>query len=63
MQNVAELESLFEARQRLSDLLAKLEGNGELSKALLDFIGDDKARRGPRRGQAGRAVTQNEEGR
>lgn len=39
---VPELKHLYEARERLNDLLAKLEGNDELNKALLDLIGDDK---------------------
>jgi len=42
VQHVDELRHLFEARQRLNDLLAKLEGNDELNKALRDLIGDDK---------------------
>lgn len=42
VQNVSQLKHLFEARQRLNDLLAKLEGNDELNKALLELIGDDK---------------------
>ncbi|APR80231.1 Hypothetical protein A7982_05578 [Minicystis rosea] len=42
VQHVDELRHLYEARQRLNDLLAKLEGNDELNKALLDLIGDDK---------------------
>ena len=39
--HVPELQALFEARQRLNDLLAKLEGNDELNKALVDLIVDD----------------------
>jgi len=42
VQHVAELKHLFEARQRLNDLLAKLEGNDVLNKALLELLGDDK---------------------
>ena len=41
VKNVDALNQLFEARKRLNDLLAKLEGNDELNKALLDLIGDD----------------------
>ena len=44
VQHVTELKQLFDARQRLNDLLAKLEGNDELNKALLALIGDDKQR-------------------
>jgi type VI secretion system protein ImpB len=40
--HVDELKQLYEARRRLNDLLAKLEGNDELNKALLDLILDDK---------------------
>jgi type VI secretion system protein ImpB len=42
VQHVDELKHLFEARQRLNDLLAKLEGNDVLNKALLELLGDDK---------------------
>jgi type VI secretion system protein ImpB len=39
--HVPELRHLYEARTRLNDLLAKLEGNDELNKALFDLIADD----------------------
>jgi type VI secretion system protein ImpB len=40
--HVAELKQLYEARQRLNDLLAKLEGNDVLNKALRDLLGDEQ---------------------
>jgi type VI secretion system protein ImpB len=40
--HVDELQRLYEARQRLNDLLAKLEGNDVLNKALRDLLGDDQ---------------------
>lgn len=39
--HVPELRHLYEARTRLNDLLAKLEGNDELNKALFDLVKDD----------------------
>lgn len=38
---VTALRQLFEARTRLNDLLAKVEGNDDLNQALLDILGDD----------------------
>jgi type VI secretion system protein ImpB len=40
VQQVAPLKKLFEARNRLSDLLAKLDGNDELDGALQNIVGD-----------------------
>jgi len=40
IEQVPALKKLFEARQRLNDLLAKLEGNDELNKALIDIVAD-----------------------
>lgn len=42
-EQVAPLKGLLAARRRLTDLLAKLEGNDELNKSLIDlFVDDDK---------------------
>ena len=43
IQQVAPLKKLFEVRQRLSDLLAKLDGNESLD-ALLTQVGRDKGK-------------------
>lgn len=40
VEQVAPLKKLFDARNRLSDLLAKLDGNDELDSALQQIIGD-----------------------
>jgi type VI secretion system protein ImpB len=42
VEHVDELKRLYEARQRLNDLLAKLEGNDVLNKALRDLLGDEQ---------------------
>lgn len=38
IQQVAPLRKLYEARQRLTDLLAKLDGNDDLDKLLQDIV-------------------------
>jgi type VI secretion system protein ImpB len=43
VQQVAPLKKLFEARNRLSDLLAKLDGNDELDGALQNIAGDNES--------------------
>jgi type VI secretion system protein ImpB len=40
-EQVAPLASLLSARRRLVDLLAKIEGNDELSKSLLALVSDE----------------------
>jgi len=40
--HVDELKRLHDARQHLNDLLAKLEGNDVLNKALRDLLSDDQ---------------------
>jgi type VI secretion system protein ImpB len=53
--HVPELRHLYEARTRLNDLLAKLEGNDELNKALFDLIADD-SKLGSVKGEAASTV-------
>lgn len=41
VEQVAPLATLLSARRRLTDLLAKLEGNDELNKSLLALVADE----------------------
>lgn len=42
--SIPELKELYEARVRIKDMLAKLDGNDELEQKLADLISDEKKR-------------------